>query len=64
MGKGTIEMREIKSGKGILLEEIEFTKNKKEQAIQFEHLPRILLGNELFDHIVEGPNYHGNEYLV
>lgn len=65
MGKGAIEMREIKSGKDILLEEIEFKKkNKKEQAIQFEHLPRILLGNELFDHIVEGPDYHGNEYLV
>lgn len=22
-----------------------------------------MLGNELFDHIVEGPDYHGNEYL-
>lgn len=57
-------MREIKSRGCILLGEIEFLKSRKEQDIQFHSLSRILLRNELFEHIGECPDYHGNEYLV
>lgn len=37
-------------------------KSRKEQDIAFQHLSRILLGKESFDHIVEGPDYDGSEY--